>query len=325
MIGGGAIYWTGANGKLINCTFTNNAGRGLLYDPYAQAEVIVDEETGMSTIIDWPSMRPNGASTNHGGAIVWKGSNAFISGCVFTGNVVDYPDSGGAIYMTSGNALIESSRFFGNSAWAGIAICYYGAGLIINSSYINETSQYGSGHYAVDGVNYTIINPVEDEIVVIDGSFADLQNKITTAIDTLILDKDYTYYPNDEGNVLINKTITIDGNNHVINATGLSKIFNVTAANVTVKNIVFIYDNYENFKVSAAFDWTGANGNINNCTVLFNRYSETLGAFVELADEIKKADGVLVLNKDYKYFKHITSLSKHISTVINSDGPVVVE
>lgn len=154
-------------------------------------------------------------------------------------------------------------------------------------------------------------------------SFDDLQKDIDEAQDSLILNRDYTYSNNDKCSVLINKTITIEGNNHIINASGLSKILNIAADNVTVKNIVFIYDTYENFNISNAFNWTGLNGEVYNCTVLFNRYSENLGTFIELADEINHADGVLILNKDYKYFKNIKPLSKPITAVINSDYPTV--
>ena len=164
IVGGGAIYWSGSNGKLINCTFTNNQANGLLYDPYAEVEEVIDLETGIGYTIDWPSMRPAGASTNRGGAIHWTGSNAFISDCEFKLNSVGYPDNGGAIFMTSENALIESSRFFKNSAWNGEAIYYSGKKLIINSSFINETSNYGHDTSGIAGVNFTLINAVDDSL-----------------------------------------------------------------------------------------------------------------------------------------------------------------
>ena len=154
----------------------------------------------------------------------------------------------------------------------------------------------------------------EDTVQTSDDSqktFDDLQKDIDAGQDNIVLNNNYTYLKNKDKTVLINKTITIDGNNHVINATGQSKIFNVTAENVTLKNIVFIYDDYEDFKASKAFYWTGSNGKLINSTFVFNRYSQTTGLFDELESKIDDADGLLVLDKDYiflkKSIKHVTN------------------
>ena len=107
----------------------------------------------------------------------------------------------------------------------------------------------------------------EDTVQTSDDSqktFDDLQKDIDAGQDNIVLNNNYTYLKNKDKTVLINKTITIDGNNHVINATGQSKIFNVTAENVTLKNIVFLYDDYEDFTPSKAFYWTGSNGKLIN-------------------------------------------------------------
>ena len=52
---------------------------------------------------------------------------------------------------------------------------------------------------------------------------------------TLVLQKDYII----NSSIDINQPITIDGNGHTIDAEGLSKIFNINANNVNLKNIIF--------------------------------------------------------------------------------------
>ncbi len=89
-------------------------------------------------------------------------------------------------------------------------------------------------------------------------SFNDLQMLINNSVDDEInLKKDYTYdnYTDSiftEG-ILINKSIVINGNGHIIDAQNQSRIFNITADNVIIRNITFINANciplYENGRI----------------------------------------------------------------------------
>ena len=68
-------------------------------------------------------------------------------------------------------------------------------------------------------------------------SFNDLQILINNTTNNEInLEKDYEYYNGDKP-ININKPIIINGNNHIIDAKNASKIFNIQADNVTIKNI----------------------------------------------------------------------------------------
>lgn len=134
--GGGAIYWYGANGKLLNCNFSNNTGYGIEDDPYEQEEEIISED---GQIIHVYRVRPVGAKTNEGGAIVWKGNNGTVSNCIFKNNDVGYPNSGGAICWRGDNGKIINSTFFNNSAWCGGAVTWIGNnGKILSSKFFEN-------------------------------------------------------------------------------------------------------------------------------------------------------------------------------------------
>ena len=82
------------------------------------------------------------------------------------------------------------------------------------------------------------------------GDFKELNNSIAGATETLELTKNYTY--NSSGDleykdgIKITSDITIDGKGYTIDGNHQSRIFNITDATVTLKNINFInaYSNY---------------------------------------------------------------------------------
>lgn len=100
------------------------------------------------------------------------------------------------------------------------------------------------------------------------GSFEDLASELEghSDGDTIKLEKDYLYN-NETDNQFIEgieiKSLTIDGQNHIINAKNNARIFNVTGTNVILKNIEFIGGySYE----GGAIYVSGANLTIENCT-----------------------------------------------------------
>ena len=101
------------------------------------------------------------------------------------------------------------------------------------------------------------------------GTFTALQNKIKNAEQdsTIILENDYSY---DEGfdkeGILIDKSLTIDGKNRVIDANSRSRIFLLTSNNVTLKNIVFKGGNHD--LVGGAISNSGDYCNIISCSFM---------------------------------------------------------
>ena len=260
-IGGGAIYWSGNNGKLINCTFKNNVADDLLYDPYLEPDEVVDEGNGIYSVIH--KVRPMGAATNRGGAIVWLGDNGIIEDCEFVRNTVNYPNAGGAIFSRSDNFKIKSSAFKYNSAFIGSAIYYAGSDLIVNSSSFHNNLGITSNPF-ISGQNFTLVN------VSTFGSFEDLSSEINDSEDTLFLTNDYKLA---KGNILINKSITINGLGHTIDLCNSSRAFIIYADNVIIKNLIFINGNSG---VGASIVLNGNNSCFINC-IFKNNTGRTAG------------------------------------------------
>ena len=104
-------------------------------------------------------------------------------------------------------------------------------------------------------------------------SFNDLGNEINDLNKTeIILNNDY-YYQNEDadGGIVINRSLTIDGQGHIIDGNQKSKIFIIKAKNVTLKNIKFI-NGYAGLGSAGAvlFD-VNSNGNIINSTFINNQ------------------------------------------------------
>ena len=115
---GGAFHWNGPNGKLDNCTFTNN------------------------TAVD-------------GGASYWNGEGGAMNNCTFTNNTAA---SSGAIHWRGNNGNINGSTFTGNSAEIGGAIHTTADGLTITQNdFVNNTGVYAGSALWIDGDNNQII------------------------------------------------------------------------------------------------------------------------------------------------------------------------
>lgn len=155
-VGGGAIYWSGANGILENCTFISNTGSGIEDDPFDKEETIINED---GSIIHLIRIRPMGARINQGGAIVWNGDGGTVVGCTFRDNDVGYPNGGGAICWRGNDGKVIDSVFEDNGAWAGSAIEWRGAnGIIFSSKFMNMGLSDNGIFWA--GENGTIRNSI---------------------------------------------------------------------------------------------------------------------------------------------------------------------
>ena len=103
------------------------------------------------------------------------------------------------------------------------------------------------------------------------GTFTELQANITQATQgsTLTLNKNYEYDSgfNIEG-IVINKSITIDGNGFKIDAQGKSRIFKIPAENVILKNIIFINGNTDEYGGAVYFSRAGT---VTNCNFVDNK------------------------------------------------------
>lgn len=88
----------------------------------------------------------------------------------------------------------------------------------------------------------SLVNMFESKFLEL-GSFKDLQDKINNIPgNQLDLDQDYVFNQLEDKNdgIIINKPLTINGQNHIINGLNKSKIFNISDADVIFTNIKFI-------------------------------------------------------------------------------------
>ena len=94
------------------------------------------------------------------------------------------------------------------------------------------------------------IEDASNEIVSLNttGTFTDLSNEIDEVEDGGVLNitKDYIYESGSKDGITINKSITINGNNHKIDGNGQSRIFSTYDGNITLKNLILINGNHEN-------------------------------------------------------------------------------
>ena len=273
--GGGALLWKGDNGSITHCNFENNNvnygkavslvdGEG--FDPSLIHIQIVNGEggalfvSGNNILIDYCNFYNNLAIFDGGAISINWAENVTVSNSKFKRNSAEY--NGGAIDWNSNNATIINSTFEDNSPKS---LFLNTEAIIINSTFDKKDSI--DSWYNVTYVNVTFIDF---------GTFEDLAIKVNMTPEggILVLDKDYEYVNGSNKGILINKTITIDGNGHTLNGNHLSRMFNVTAGNVTLKNINFVDGNafgrYGGIAGGGAIYWSGDNGFIENCSFINN-------------------------------------------------------
>ena len=301
-LAGGVISWWGNNGTLTNCNFTNNsaisAGGAVLWKGdngtvtrcnfenntvnYGKAVTLVDGD-GFD-----PSLVYIQVVNGEGGAIHVSGNNILIDYCNFYNNLAIF--DGGAISINwAENVTVSNSKFKRNSAgYNGGAIDWnsHNDAIIVNSTFENNTplslflnanaiitnSTFDKKESVEAWYNVSYVNVTFQDM----GSFEELSDKINMTPEggLLILDKDYEYIDGSNKGVLINKSLTIDGNGYTLNGNHLSRMFNITAGNVTLKNINFINGNafgrYGGIAGGGAIYWSGDYGFIENCNFTDN-------------------------------------------------------
>lgn len=266
---GGAVLWNGNNGLIENCSFINNK---VYFTKPAQTSEDYDF---------FESLISDESIDNRGGALVLSANNVIVRNCEFINNYARL--HGGAIFINwSNNITITSSRFKDNTAGRkGGAIMLIGDNISISNSVFigNSPDDLING-----GQNTNIANSIfeSNEKIIGHGnasdiiygnfdSFEELQVLVdnTSEGETLMLDCDYAYLEGSITGILISKSIIIDGQGHTLDGRHLSRIFNITADNVTIKNVNFNNGNalgryFGLYLGGGAIYWNGNNGNLFN-------------------------------------------------------------
>ena len=294
---GGAIY----NKSILfcdTCTFNNN---------YAFAGAAICNENSQINIV-------NSNFTNNNskyGTVIYQyleDSNLTIENCQFCESSPDEH----LIYIEHGSCLVKNSKFeTDNLNNMGYAI--YNSNALITI----EKSKFIDEHDAKLIFNNSILkiskkNQLEDKIesgehakplkylkVGIDensNGFFYLDELIQKGPSKILLEQDITLQDVEqsffEGGIELDKdNLTIDGQGYSINANKLSRIFYITAKNVTLKNIKFINGKY----VKNALDGKNNGGGaiyclhdtsltITDCEFLDNNSRESAGAICSKGD-----------------------------------------
>ncbi|WP_296859648.1 right-handed parallel beta-helix repeat-containing protein, partial [uncultured Methanobrevibacter sp.] len=154
---GAALYWKGDSGILSNSTFSNNGAR------YGGAVLIYGSKVSVYNC----TFLKNTAN-NHGGALYVANNNINITNCYFADNKASLND-GGAIYflINTKNSIVDNCKFINNYAkWIGSAIACFGSNMTFKNSYFkgnNNTFAAGEERYGGvigfrDNGNSKIIN-----------------------------------------------------------------------------------------------------------------------------------------------------------------------
>lgn len=275
---GGAVLWKGNNGSISNCNFINNT-------------VKTDADVSLTAGEGFDSSQPHIMTVNSdGGALYLSGNNISVDYCNFIDNLANF--NGGAITIKWGNNVtVSNSKFKNNRAGhSGGAIAWNGDdALLVNSKFIdnNPNDLFLNSHNATlinssftnescieswYDVNYTEVKfgPIN--------TFDDLASLINNTPEggILVLDDDYKFINGSNKGILISKQITIDGAGHTLDGNKLSRIFNIVAANVVLKNINFINGDAIGSYVHSSYGggaiyWNGTDGHVENCNFTDNR------------------------------------------------------
>ena len=251
---GGAVYWNGTGGKLFNSNFRDNTAS------YGGGGILWDSINGILT----NSTFINNVGGRYGGGLHLTGfaSNITVSYCKFIKNMVNL--NGGGICWAGKNGVLTSSIFTDNVADEGGAIYINpgtnGACSLIDCNFTNN--------HAFKGKNiawYLLVDEFLNKYHQFnDFDYVYIRNGVGTPNSTIVLNK---------------KDITISsGGNVVFDAKGKNLHFEVTGDNVLIEKITFRNFNFTN--MGGAIYWTGNNGALTNCNFINNTANDNGGGAI---------------------------------------------
>ena len=278
--GGGAVFM--AKGVVGNCTFINNAaGNG-----DGCAVFIADGAVSDSNFIDNTAGGIGSAVYSYYGLVVldnnWWGNNVpdfnsligigqvasvSLNNWIMANLTVD--DSTAVVRLNLLNHTNgEITSYEGSLPARNVTYELLNGDVIVASAGTPVNISLGLGLAKVDNQIFSTIVP---------GTYTDLQWLINKTPEggVLNLEYDFKYMPDIDGDnfkdgVIINKALIINGNNYIISGEKQRRIFNISAASVTLNNIIFA-DGYSSDNDGGAVYWNGAvNGTVSGCTFVNN-------------------------------------------------------
>ena len=231
---GGAMYESSA----VNCTFVNNTaefGGAMNRGPAVNCSFINN------------TVEYKGFESNAKGEAMYDGT---VTNCSFINNNVYYTHI--QFYIINKNLYLGNTALFYGLPECNLTVNVTKDGVSKTFNCTNkgwEIENIDPGRYTV---TFTIKSDNENngeittKIDILPGKGKVIQELNTlinsTENDTIILNDDYYCVDKElENGIIINKSVTIDGQGHKIDARGLMRIFRVTnGATVTFKNILFL-------------------------------------------------------------------------------------
>ena len=294
---GGAIYWGGNNGTIVNCNFFSCKSGG--------TGGAIQWQGHNGTIID--SYFENNQAAWAGGAILWEnGNNATILNSTFKSNSVRWTN-GGAIFFrrNADNPIVANCLFELNYAPEHGTLYMYGNNAVIyNCTFNRNTGGFSGGAILCYGANGTVDSCrfIENAQLYMDGGAIDWSGRDGKIINSIFINNRCDYnagaiYIAHNNNLIQNCTFI--GNTAKLSG---GAIYNWDGDNCTINNCTFM-DNSADFDGGAicwwglegtlsnniiinnaakhdagGIQWIGNNGTIINCTIVNNTASNNGGA-----------------------------------------------
>ncbi len=140
----------------------------------------------------------------------------------------------------------------------------------------NNNNLSGIQYDSADVKNSKTLAASNDNVLGADGTgntFADLQYLIDHASGTLTLDRDFNFVSGSDvdhaNGIIINNTLTINGGGHTIDAKNLARIFNISASNVQLNNLILINGKSAENGGAIYIQTQGGETNLENITLKF--------------------------------------------------------
>ena len=297
---GGAIDWGGEYGNVTSCLFVNNTATtngSVYYNGYSRKsfsnftnnillnnspdEIYYEVFNGSNADYNWFG---NNASEYDRKPYDQSNTWLFINGTADPEIIIvsDISEIVFKLYAYDGNEISE----YDNSALYPINLSLSSTKGTISDETVglNEKTTFQADSMG----NVQVSAKVEDAqtyitITITDvGNFCDLNRTINGNDYTEItLNKNYTYNPETDSafihGIIINRTVTINGNNNTINGLDTARFFHILADNVIINNIIFTNGNGSGDtgarQNGGAIYWNGKNGTVKN-SIFNNNYAQ---------------------------------------------------
>ncbi|WP_298521426.1 Ig-like domain repeat protein [uncultured Methanobrevibacter sp.] len=313
---GGAIALNANTGEITENTFSNNAGSSVIYcsgngnynihDSIINAQNIAVDGDNSATINANYNWWGNTAD-NYATSIVNVGSSVTRDNWVFLNMTTN--DKKGLAEISLNNLYTIG---VGNSTYSGYALPEITLNISSSNAKINkdnvkiDKTGKSSVSYVVKTTGSVTVS-YKDEIALTkvvtyddDGNFKSLKNLFTNIAeegDTIELKWDYAFDSTIDsqlvGQMLIAKTLIIDGKCHTIDAKGQTNLV-VKDVKVTFKNIIFVHG-YSTYGGAVYYN-SNLGGEFINCTFINNLASSNGGAICNYPGSVIIVDSTFINN-----------------------------